>query len=127
MGSILPYVGSLADIPVGWHLCDGTDGTPNLLDGRFLEGANIIGMYKEPGIPNIKGEIGVDSSFSSFAKLSFYPYNGISDSNRGISHDDSRETAIIAFDAARSSSIYRNDVSTVQPQSFTVMYIIKIK
>ena len=37
-GTILPWYGKLADIPIGYALCDGTNGTPNLLD-RFLVGA----------------------------------------------------------------------------------------
>ena len=38
VGTIVPYYGSLSKIPDGWHLCDGTAGTPNLKD-RFLVGA----------------------------------------------------------------------------------------
>lgn len=34
----LPCVGVTSDIPDGWHLCDGTNGTPNLKD-RFIVGA----------------------------------------------------------------------------------------
>ena len=37
IGTILPYTGNLGDIPAGWHLCDGTNGTPDLCD-RFLTG-----------------------------------------------------------------------------------------
>ena len=37
VGTILPYAGLLTNIPAGWHLCDGTNGTPNLKD-RFLVG-----------------------------------------------------------------------------------------
>ena len=29
-GMILMWSGTLADIPAGWHLCDGTEGTPDL-------------------------------------------------------------------------------------------------
>ena len=36
-GVILMWSGSLGSIPVGWALCDGTSGTPNLL-GRFVRG-----------------------------------------------------------------------------------------
>ncbi len=38
IGTILAYNGILDDIPKGWHLCDDTDGTPDLRD-RFLTGA----------------------------------------------------------------------------------------
>jgi microcystin-dependent protein len=39
-GSIMIWSGSQATIPVGWRLCDGTLGTPNLLD-RFVTGAGL--------------------------------------------------------------------------------------
>ena len=38
VGTILPFAGNLADIPDGWALCDGSNGTPNLKD-RFIVGA----------------------------------------------------------------------------------------
>jgi hypothetical protein len=31
-GTILPYAGHLENIPAGWHICDGHDGTVNLVD-----------------------------------------------------------------------------------------------
>ncbi len=37
-GLILLWYGAIVDIPAGWGLCDGTNGTPNLTD-RFIVGA----------------------------------------------------------------------------------------
>jgi len=37
-GMIMLWSGSIGSIPVGWYLCDGTNGTPNLTD-RFIVGA----------------------------------------------------------------------------------------
>jgi hypothetical protein len=37
-GMILLWSGSIASVPSGWQLCDGTNGTPNLRD-RFVVGA----------------------------------------------------------------------------------------
>ena len=37
-GVITMWSGAIEDIPVGWSLCDGTDGTPDLTD-RFVTGA----------------------------------------------------------------------------------------
>lgn len=37
-GGIIMWSGSIASIPTGWLLCDGTSGTPNLRD-RFVVGA----------------------------------------------------------------------------------------
>lgn len=38
VGVIALWHGSIATIPGGWHLCDGTAGTPDLRD-RFIVGA----------------------------------------------------------------------------------------
>lgn len=40
-GLIAIWSGAIADIPAGWHLCDGNDGTPDLRD-RFVIGAGAI-------------------------------------------------------------------------------------
>ena len=37
-GMIMLWAGAVVDIPSGWHLCDGTMGTPNL-DAKFVLGA----------------------------------------------------------------------------------------
>jgi len=44
-GCILMWSGTLASIPGGWQLCDGTNGTPNLQD-RFLLG---VVQGQDPG------------------------------------------------------------------------------
>ena len=41
-GVITMWSGAIAEIPAGWKLCDGTDGTPDLTD-RFVAGAG--GQY----------------------------------------------------------------------------------
>jgi microcystin-dependent protein len=47
---ILPFYGSLSDIPSGWKLCDGSNGTPDLRN-RF-----IVGAGSSYGLGNIGGE-----------------------------------------------------------------------
>lgn len=39
-GVIVMWSGSVASIPAGWALCNGTNGTPNLID-KFVLGAGI--------------------------------------------------------------------------------------
>lgn len=46
-GAIMMWSGSIANIPTGWALCDGQNGTPNL-QGRFIVGATT-------GIVNFDG------------------------------------------------------------------------
>lgn len=38
IGGIIAYTGALNALPLNYHLCDGTDGTPDLRD-RFIVGA----------------------------------------------------------------------------------------
>ena len=58
MGSIMMWSGSIADIPTGWQLCDGTNGTPDLRD-RFVIGAGsndyavgTTGGYTDTTLPS---------------------------------------------------------------------------
>jgi len=39
-GAIIMWSGAINDIPVGWALCDGSNGTPDLRD-RFIVGAGL--------------------------------------------------------------------------------------
>lgn len=43
IGSIIMYNGTSSTIPNGWAICDGTNGTPNLID-RFVRGGNYAGI-----------------------------------------------------------------------------------
>jgi len=40
LDTIQMWSGALADIPQGWFLCDGANGTPNLID-KFLLGSSV--------------------------------------------------------------------------------------
>lgn len=48
-GMIMLWYGAIVDIPTGWTLCDGTNGTPNL-NGLFVRGAGA-----GPGAPGTTG------------------------------------------------------------------------
>ena len=45
-GMILMWHGTIANIPAGWLICDGNNGTPNLL-ARFVEG--VATAATDPG------------------------------------------------------------------------------
>ena len=121
IGTILPYVGDLADIPKGWYLCDGSNGTPNLLDGKFLEGNYSIRTIYHPGLPNITGSFGtaVEENGRFFSGAFFANGSG---PGAGDGWSDLR----VGFDASRSNAIYGNS-ETVQPYAYCVYYIIRIK
>lgn len=139
IGTILPYVGNLANIPSGWHLCDGTNGTPDLSD-RFLEGTKTAPKtFKDAGLPNIQAKIKFgadgDSSLSnqSYADKNSYGlfyYNTAErfrDGGRLSQINlDANQWVPLSFDASRSNPIYGNS-ETVQPKSYTVYYIMRVK
>lgn len=41
-GTIVMFSGLASNIPSGWHICDGTEGTPNLI-GKFIKASNTSG------------------------------------------------------------------------------------
>ena len=118
-------MGDLSKIPTGWHLCDGTDGSPNLI-GQFLQGSNSPGNFIEPAIPNIKGdtastsELGINYGITGNGAIRMEPY-GVANYSYPASPGN-----ILYFDASRYNSIYKDDCNTVQPPAYTVYYIIKI-
>ena len=126
IGTILAYTGSLAAIPEGWHLCDGTDSTPNLT-GRFLEGSDSPGSFIEPDLPNITGSAfdvtcyDVPITTGSFTRGRYIDY-GLQSGPGGSLYILSE----LSIDASRCSPIYGNS-GTVQPTAYTVYYIMKVK
>ncbi len=53
-GMIMLWSGTIATIPAGWHLCDGTNGTPNL-KARFVVGAETDSGWNDTLEPGMKG------------------------------------------------------------------------
>lgn len=137
------YAKLFSAIGTTWGAGDGstTFNLPNSI-GRFAEGAATSGSYHEAGLPNIEGQINArkvnSSNFIAWnvgGGLSGYGdvdgalgvragtgnFNGITTSP---SYDKNTEPDNIYFNASNSNSIYGSS-TTVQPNSFTVRYIIK--
>ncbi len=132
----MPYKGSISNIPEKWALCNGSNGTPNL-SGRFLEGVTSSpGSTKSAGLPNITGSLGTlggagTTAFSSLNDTAGSIGTGALRSERGAQYTRTsgaakHYTRNISFDASRCSSIYGSS-STVQPKSYTVLFIMKIE
>ena len=126
VGSIIAYSGLLGSIPSNWHICDGTDGTPDLRD-RFLKGASNAGdvdKYVSAGLPNITGEIGSISANNGrvYCSGAFHRYEEV---ERNSDSGQDYPNYVYYFDASRSSSVYGNS-DTVQPPSYVVYYIMRV-
>lgn len=59
IGVITAWSGGLGNIPPGWHLCDGTEGTPDLRD-KFIPGSGASFFVGDVG-----GNITHDHDFTS--------------------------------------------------------------
>lgn len=109
-------------IPTNWHLCDGTNGTPDLT-GRFLEGTgSYSGEFKDAGLPNITGT-GGEILHNNVTTGALYYCNFI---GFRTYPDGPYSSGIYGFDASRSNPIYGAS-DTVQPASYTVYYIMRVK
>lgn len=88
---------------------------------------NEIYDYVEAALPNIKGSVS-SFSWSIFPDgESLYSFNSDSSPNRQTNWGSTARYISICLDASRSSSVYKDDCTTVQPSAYTVMYIMKIK
>jgi len=125
VGAILPFAGRTQDIPNGWYICDGNNGTPDLR-GRFLEGSTTnIGTKKEAGLPNIEGSFGACRRCEGEGKQPEGAFGELSkwDASIKIGGGDDWGSNY-SFDASKSNAIYGKS-TTVQPPSFLVYYIMK--
>ena len=97
---------------------------PNLV-GRFLEGDGVPGTLKEPGLPNITGNLqgagATDSTGWNNGAFAFSAWHGYKIS---VSGSGACKPCQISFDASRSNAVY-GSAETVQPKSITVKFCIK--
>ena len=125
IGTIVAYSGDVSYIPDGWHLCDGTGGTPDLRN-QFLMGAgvNAKGDFVSAGLPNITGEIGSISANNGrvYCSGAFHRYEEV---ERNSDSGQDYPNYVYYFDASHSSPVYGNS-DTVQPPSYVVYYIMRM-
>ena len=109
---------------------------PDLSD-KFIQGNATAGTVKTAGLPNIKGNCNVQipndsnnsnyilpmSTGGAFATSSSGTRPYWTQSGASTSKTDWGYTT--TFDASRSSSVYSDSVTTVQPPAVTMRYIIK--
>lgn len=142
---------AVEDIPDGYLLCDGStvsrstysnlyavlgtkygagDGTttfsiPDLID-RYPKGASTAGSYTNAKAPNITGgpfisQPGTDGALFGSA----YQSNGPRDERQFPGNGRTYITVASKIDASRSSSVYQDSVTTLEPASLTLLPLIK--
>ena len=96
---------------------------PNM-NGRFAEGSNSPGQYKSAGLPNITGTTQTNDDTSAVGGA-FRVERPFGTDNHAILWYQIINEYQVSFDASRSNPIYGNS-STVQPNSVTFVYAIKV-
>lgn len=114
------WFGNRTTAPDGWAICNGTNGTPNLI-GRYPLGATSdIGGLVEAGLPNITGNLGGNRYGPINGAFADAGSTGVRGS--GSSADNMRK---ISFDASRSSTVYGKS-TTVTPPSTKLLPCMKL-
>lgn len=129
-GIIVPFYGTGA-IPSGWHLCDGTNGTPDLRN-RFVLGADP--NEEETGSGYSLGKTGgtnevaltleeIPSHIHLLKGLRWMGWNGINDSGKNALNTGSSQT--VTTDSTGSGEM--GQAHENRPPYMTVRFIMKAK
>ena len=120
-GIIVAWSGSEDDIPDGWHLCDGTNGTPNLRD-RFIVGAGNTYAVGAKG-----GEAAHTLTTSEMPK--HYHWISETDSAIGRMLDSNRGSKITQGGANISKTDYSGESEPHNnlPPYYALCFIMKIR
>ncbi len=108
-GFIVMWAGDIADIPAGWHICDGTMGTPDLRN-KFIVGAGSTYVPGDTGGQDSQTHTftGDGHSHSLVAGIDIAPASGIS-----INTDSKNVTGT-------------TDAADNRPQYYALCYIQKL-
>ena len=98
-GVILLWSGSIASIPSGWNLCDGTNGTPDLRN-RFVVAAGDTYAVGATG--------GADSVTLDASQMPAHTHTGTTSTDGAHNHNVSVQAATIQ-DCQRDNSYFRGD------------------
>jgi microcystin-dependent protein len=91
-GGIILWSGSIAGVPSGWFLCNGSNGTPDLRD-RFVVGAGSSYAVDATG--------GAASVTLTTSQIPSHAHTGTTDSNGAHTHD------VTLYDAPYFTPVYR--------------------
>lgn len=108
-GMIILWSGLIADIPGGWHLCDGTTGTPNLKNS-FVVGA---------GDTYVVGATGGSSSHYHTGTTDFHGHDiaGGAEIPSGSGYNNYVDQVLVNFTTQSTNSL---------PPYYALAYIMKL-
>ena len=119
VGAIVLWSGAANAIPAGWHLCDGTDGTPDLR-GRFVVGAG--GSYA------VGAKGGAESVTLTVEQMPTHSHSFPVDASNGSAGDSyveaskRRDSTTQSTDSAGGGAAHEN-----RPPYYALCYIMRIK
>jgi len=135
-GLIQMWTGTIASIPSGWAICDGLNGTPDLLD-KFVKG--IATTITEPGATGGLATVTLTSSQIAPHNHTTSPYvhthtvaGGTGDSNGGARYtntgdqDDSQNTTSRVPPSQNLIATGSNGPHDNIPPFYAVAYIMKL-
>ena len=153
IGSIIMFNGQAEEIPANWHICDGTEGTPNLID-KFIKASDKAGntggsdsiTLATNNIPKLLARIDTDNLsnldrydkymplldeveeyvFDKGGATHYCLYTGYNAGDRGLI---SQKYRYMMADVANNTVVgYDNPTAIdIQPSYYSLIYIMKIK
>jgi len=135
-GAIALWLGTLANVPKNWQLCNGTNGTPDMRD-KFLKCANAGTEIGDTGGSNTHLHASSNShthtasgthTHSSGATSTFNANMGGGFGSNGISRTHNHEVTSVSNNTSSwNSTTVTSDSSDNQPDFRTVAYIQLMK
>ena len=117
------WFGNRTTAPDGWAICDGTNGTPNLI-GRYPLGATSgVGNTVEAGLPNITGVFG-GSIYGGVTYPNGPFVSWVSGDARGSGRSGGA-LGKVTFNASNASAVYGKS-TTVTPPSTKLLPCMKL-
>lgn len=132
IGLIAMWLGALADIPAGWYVCDGNNGTPNLQD-KFIKIANDTSEIGNTGGSNTHSHSSISHTHTATGTHTHTGSTGGPSSTANKSGQEANgwtnSTHTHALTVGTSTATYQNtniDCDTVdnQPAYRTAAYIM---
>lgn len=119
VGSIIMFNGKAEEIPSGWAICDGTNGTPNLIN-KFIKGSNIAGSTG--GASQVTLSVGQLPPHKHKVAKAWYGQSDNANDRQVIRWDESYDTNSQVWTAETGLGLPIDII----PPYYTLIYIMKV-